>query len=54
MDETDLSILDYSLASLGFTLLKVRRKKQRIYLLISNYTPDTEAYRKITRLLKKI
>ena len=54
MDETDISILDYSLASLGFTLLKVRRVKHRIYLLISNYTPDTKEYRKITRLLKKI
>jgi hypothetical protein len=51
MDETDIAILKYSLASLGFTLLKVGREKRHIYLLISNYTPDTEAYRKITEVL---
>ena len=54
MDETDIAILDYSLASLGFTLLKVRWEKRHAYLLISNYTPATKEYRKITKLLKKI
>lgn len=53
-EETDIAILKYSLAALGFTLLKTKRKGRRIYLLISNYTPDTEAYREITKMLKKI
>ncbi len=54
MDETDISILDYSLASLGFTLLKVRKERGRFFFLISNYTPDTDLYRKISKVLKKI
>ena len=54
LDETDIMILDHSLAALGFTLLEARKKHGHIYLLISNLTPDTVLYQKITEVLKKI
>lgn len=54
LEETDIMILDHSLAALGFTLLEARKKHGRVYLLISNLTPDTVLYQKITKVLKKI
>jgi hypothetical protein len=54
LDETDLAILRYSLASLGFSILGIKREKRAVYLLLSNLTPADPRYRKITRALPKI
>jgi len=54
MDETDLAILNYSLASLGFNLLGVKKKHGHAYLLLSNLSPGDRLYKKITKALPKI